>query len=140
MVVIHNQTESPNLHKAVFVASGTYTNIQVNKIVYNRLPSPYSSCRHNLSITEDDSEYFKIASNYSVYNLYNSREESWSKKYNIENCHDVYYQLNYFEKYCECHNPDLYYAEKEQICHTVEELSCLLDAIRELVNVTISIS
>jgi hypothetical protein len=61
LVVVNNRTAPPLfVQDGMYVQAGTETNLLLNKVVMNKLPSPFSNCVTNLdSIDGYDSEWFR---------------------------------------------------------------------------------
>lgn len=125
VVLIHNQTDKPIVKNGFFISTGTFTNVEISRTYHTRLGPPYSNCRKDLSLQPDDSVYFQIT--------------VASTKYSHKYCRDVFIQLNYYMRRCQCMDPSLSYKNISKICNNSNGIRCMLDLNVELNYVNLQI-
>ncbi len=113
LISVHNKDFAPFTKDGVFAATGTYTNIGVERTYLTLLSSPFSDCRKNLKIVDSDSTYYKLAS------------QDWM--YDYKTCTDIYIQFDFYMKECGCMDPSLRWYNSSSVCNTISEIDCMLN-------------
>ena len=113
LILVHNRSDTPFTKDGVFAATGAFTNIEVTRTFFSRLPYPFSDCRKDLTVQETDSIYYKRASQNSTYNF--------------RTCYDSYFQFNVYMLKCQCMDPSLRWFNNSLICNTKAKIDCMIN-------------
>lgn len=110
-IMINNHTIKPMINDLIEVSTGTETSIQVNRLITQKLPSPYNGCMNNLNrIDAFDSDLFR-AINKS------------NRAYRQKNCFDLCYQQEVIRT-CNCFLSSLERLNGTNSCSSIREFEC----------------
>lgn len=110
-IMINNHTIKPLFNELIDVAPGTETNININRVLTQKLPYPYNDCMINLNkIDAFDSDLFR-AINRS------------NRAYRQKDCFDLCYQ-NEVIKQCSCFLTSLEKLAGMKPCLSLKEIGC----------------
>ncbi len=121
-VIVHNNSYIPlTKYEGVKAQAGTTTDIGITRTFVNRLPSPYSSCRKDVSTySSDDSFYYK----YILTTMNNMT------KYTQKLCYQVCYQ-DLVNQQCNCTEPSntITLNANLGLCSTDSQSLCVTNAL-----------
>ena len=99
--------------QGIDIQTGSATNVEVSRIFYEKLLTPNSDCRNNLTMVSTDSKYFKLTS-------------TLSNQYYQRLCYEIYINVNTIIPNCNCSDPSILIPyNNTSICKTKTELNCV---------------
>lgn len=109
-IIVHNKTENPIFKDGVDAATGSMSNIAINREFISKVASPYSDCTNN--IDSDNLFYVKVLAD-------NNQTYSQSK------CFLLCYQ-RYLVEQCKCYDVSIPYWNSDlRACLDLDDFNCI---------------
>ena len=110
-VYVHNQSSIPRSTEGIDVASGSHTNIIVNRVFVTKLGNPYNDCQSN--VDNIDSGFLKTL-----------KANNQNRTYNQKLCFELCFQNNLVEN-CGCYATFLIRSNSSVPCFNQSKILCL---------------
>lgn len=113
-VAVHNNSQIPlTKFDGIKIPVGYSSYIPVKRTFYERLSSPYSSCKEDVqSISSTDSDYYKATLAYT--------------KYTVKLCYEICLQYKFIIPGCNCSDASIPITDnKQRICSSLADINCV---------------